>query len=134
MSNSDTGVVELRGVVKRFNSFTAIRRLDLTIKTGEFFTMLGASGCGKTTTLRLIAGFELPSEGRILIDGDDVSEVPAHLRPVHTVFQSYALFPHLSILDNVGFPLTVRRVPRKERLERARAALSPMIRLTKPSL
>ncbi|WP_457939876.1 ABC transporter ATP-binding protein [Mesorhizobium sp. 10J20-29] len=117
------GAVELRGVVKRFNTFTALRRMDLTIRQGEFFTMLGASGCGKTTTLRLIAGFELPTEGHILIDGQDVSDVPAHLRPVHTVFQSYALFPHLSILDNVSFPLTVRRVPRRQRLERARAAL-----------
>ncbi len=124
MSDTPTrGAVELRGIVKRFNNFTALRKMDLTIRQGEFFTLLGASGCGKTTTLRLIAGFELPTEGKVLIDGQDVSDVPAHRRPVHTVFQSYALFPHLSILDNVGFPLTVRRIRKRERLERARAAL-----------
>lgn len=115
--------VELRGVVKRYNAVTALCRMDLTIRQGEFFTLLGASGCGKTTTLRLIAGFELPTEGKVLIDGLDVSDVPAHMRSVHTVFQSYALFPHLSILDNVGFPLTVRRISKRERLARAHAAL-----------
>jgi spermidine/putrescine transport system ATP-binding protein len=115
--------VELRGVAKRFGTMTAIDRLDLTIRSGEFFTLLGASGCGKTTTLRLIAGFELPSEGQILISGQDVSEIPAYQRPVHTVFQSYALFPHLTILDNVAFPLRVRRLPRSEQRARAMAAL-----------
>ncbi|MCT8329076.1 ABC transporter ATP-binding protein [Albidovulum sediminis] len=116
-------VVELKGVEKRFAAFTALRRMDLTIREGEFFTLLGPSGCGKTTTLRLIAGFDLPSEGQILIAGQDVSNIPAHLRPVHTVFQNYALFPHMTVLDNVAFPLTVRRIGRAERLERARAAL-----------
>lgn len=115
--------VELRSVVKRFGSFTALKKMDLTIRQGEFFTLLGASGCGKTTTLRLIAGFELPSEGQVLIAGQDVSDVPAYQRPVHTVFQNYALFPHLNILENVGFPLRVRRLPRAERQERAKAAL-----------
>lgn len=115
--------VELRGVVKNFGTFTALRRMNLTIRQGEFFTLLGASGCGKTTTLRLIAGFDLPSEGQVLIAGQDVSDVPAYQRPVHTVFQNYALFPHLNILDNVGFPLRVRRLPKAERQERARAAL-----------
>ncbi|MEZ5796474.1 MAG: polyamine ABC transporter ATP-binding protein [Paracoccaceae bacterium] len=121
--NTLPAAVDLSGVVKRFGTMTAIDRLDLTIRPGEFFTLLGASGCGKTTTLRLIAGFELPSEGRILIDGQDVSDVPAHQRPVHTVFQSYALFPHLTIRDNVAFPLRVKGTPRAERLERAQAAL-----------
>ncbi len=116
-------VVELKGVEKRFGTFTALQRMDLTIREGEFFTLLGPSGCGKTTTLRLIAGFELPSDGQILIAGQDVSQVPAHLRPVHTVFQNYALFPHMSVLDNVAFPLTVRRMAKAQRLERARAAL-----------
>ena len=116
-------VVELKGVEKRFGAVTALRRMDLTIHEGEFFTMLGPSGCGKTTTLRLIAGFELPSDGQILISGQDVSNVPAHLRPVHTVFQNYALFPHLTVLGNVAFPLTVRRLGKSERVERARAAL-----------
>lgn len=116
-------VVELKAVEKRFGSFTALKRMDLTIREGEFFTMLGPSGCGKTTTLRLIAGFELPSDGQILIAGQDVSNVPAHLRPVHTVFQNYALFPHMSVLDNVAFPLTVQRIGKAERRERSRAAL-----------
>jgi len=129
MPNSDKGparpkaVVELKGVEKRFAAFTALRRMDLTIHEGEFFTLLGPSGCGKTTTLRLIAGFDLPSEGQILIAGQDVSNIPAHLRPVHTVFQNYALFPHMTVLDNVAFPLTVRRIGKAARLERARAAL-----------
>lgn len=117
------GAVELRGVVKRFHTFTALRQIDLCIREGEFFTLLGPSGCGKTTTLRLIAGFELPSEGQILIDGQDVSDVPAHLRPVHTVFQNYALFPHLNVVDNVAFPLAVRRIPKRKRQEMARGAL-----------
>lgn len=115
--------VELRGAVKRFGSFTALKKMDLSIRQGEFFTLLGASGCGKTTTLRLIAGFELPSEGQVLIAGQDVSDVPAYQRPVHTVFQNYALFPHLNILENVGFPLRVRGLPKAERQERAKAAL-----------
>ncbi len=115
--------VDLRGVTKRFGAVTAVDRLDLTIRSGEFFTMLGASGCGKTTTLRLIAGFDMPSEGQILISGQDVSEVPAYQRPVHTVFQSYALFPHMTILDNVAFPLKVRRLTRAEQRDRAMAAL-----------
>jgi spermidine/putrescine ABC transporter ATP-binding subunit len=115
--------VELRNVTKRFGDYVAVRDIDLTIRKGEFFTMLGASGCGKTTTLRLIAGFELPSEGQVLIDGRDMTDSPAYARPVHTVFQSYALFPHLNILENVAFPLRVRRLPKTERNERARAAL-----------
>ncbi|AMY70927.1 ABC transporter ATP-binding protein [Frigidibacter mobilis] len=115
--------VELRNVTKRFGDYVAVRDIDLTIRKGEFFTMLGASGCGKTTTLRLIAGFELPSEGQVLIGGQNMTDSPAYARPVHTVFQSYALFPHLNILENVAFPLRVRRLPKAERNERARAAL-----------
>jgi len=115
--------VELRNVTKRFGDYVAVRDINLTIHKGEFFTMLGASGCGKTTTLRLIAGFELPSEGRVMIGGQDMSDSPAYARPVHTVFQSYALFPHLSILENVAFPLRIRRLPKAERNARARAAL-----------
>src|SRR3954464_781204 len=97
--------VELVGVTKRFGDFTAVRELDLTVASGEFFTLLGPSGCGKTTTLRMVAGFERPSEGRILIDGVDVADLPPFRRPTNTVFQSYALFPHLSVEDNVAFGL-----------------------------
>jgi len=106
--------VELRGVTKRFGDVVAVRDLDLDIAAGEFFTLLGPSGCGKTTTLRLVAGFEQPNEGSILIDGIDVAGLPAHRRPTNTVFQSYALFPHLSVGDNVAFGLKRKRVSRTE--------------------
>jgi spermidine/putrescine transport system ATP-binding protein len=106
--------VELRGVTKRFGDVVAVRDLDLDIAAGEFFTLLGPSGCGKTTTLRLVAGFEQPNEGSILIDGVDVAGLPAHRRPTNTVFQSYALFPHLSVGDNVAFGLKRKRVSRTE--------------------
>jgi spermidine/putrescine transport system ATP-binding protein len=106
--------VELQGVTKRFGDFTAVRGLDLAFERGEFFTLLGPSGCGKTTTLRMVAGFEQPSEGRILIDGIDVADLPPFRRPTNTVFQSYALFPHLSVEDNVAFGLRRKRVPKAE--------------------
>ena len=106
--------VRLEGVVKRFGDFTAVRHLDLDVARGEFFTLLGPSGCGKTTTLRMVAGFEEPTEGRILLDGVDVSGLPAFKRPTNTVFQSYALFPHLSVERNVAFGLERRKVGKDE--------------------
>ena len=102
--------LELVGIQKRFPGFTAIEELDLTIPAGSFFALLGPSGCGKTTTLRLVAGLEEPTRGRILIGGTDVTETKAHQRPVNTVFQSYALFPHMSIIENVAFGLKRRRI------------------------
>ena len=102
--------LELVGIQKRFPGFTAIEELDLTIPAGSFFALLGPSGCGKTTTLRLVAGLEEPTAGRILIGGKDVTDTKAHQRPVNTVFQSYALFPHMSIIDNVSFGLKRRRI------------------------
>jgi spermidine/putrescine transport system ATP-binding protein len=102
--------VRLDGVSKSFGEFEAVRSLDLDIASGEFFTLLGPSGCGKTTTLRMIAGFEDPTGGRVLIDGEDVAGLPAHQRPTNTVFQSYALFPHLSVGDNVAFGLRRQRI------------------------
>lgn len=102
--------LELIGIQKRFPGFTAIEELDLTIPAGSFFALLGPSGCGKTTTLRLVAGLEEPTQGRILIGGTDVTSTKAHERPVNTVFQSYALFPHMSIIDNVSFGLKRRRI------------------------
>ncbi|MBL3689186.1 ABC transporter ATP-binding protein [Leucobacter chromiireducens] len=102
--------LELVGIQKRFPGFTAIEHLDLTIPAGSFFALLGPSGCGKTTTLRLVAGLEDPTEGRILIGGTDVSALKPHKRPVNTVFQSYALFPHMTILENVAFGLRRRKI------------------------
>jgi len=106
--------VSLDSVSKRFGSVEAVRSLDLDIRRGEFFTLLGPSGCGKTTTLRMIAGFEEPTGGRVLIDGEDMQGMPPFRRPTNTVFQSYALFPHLSVEDNVAFGLKRKRVPRDE--------------------
>ncbi len=100
-----SGVVELVGLVKRFGDTNAVDDIDLHIDDGEFFSLLGPSGCGKTTTLRLIAGFERPDSGAILIDGVDMATTPPHKRPVNTVFQSYALFPHMTVAENVGFGL-----------------------------
>lgn len=102
--------LELIGIQKRFPGFTAIEHLDLTIPAGSFFALLGPSGCGKTTTLRLVAGLEDPTEGKILLGGRDVTALKPHKRPVNTVFQSYALFPHMTILENVAFGLRRRSI------------------------
>ena len=106
--------VELRGVTKRFGEFTAVDGIDLEIGSGEFFTLLGPSGCGKTTSLRMIAGFEEITEGQVLIDGEDVAGTPPFRRPTNTVFQSYALFPHLTVADNVAFGLKRKKVDKGE--------------------
>ncbi len=118
------GSIELEGLTKRFgHGIAAVDDIDLHVTSGEFFSLLGPSGCGKTTTLRLIAGFEQPTAGRILLDGADVSAVPAHKRKVNTVFQSYALFPFLSVFDNVAFGLRHAGVTRGELRTRVGAAL-----------
>ena len=106
--------VELREVTKQFGDFTAVDDLSLAIGEGEFFTLLGPSGCGKTTTLRMVAGFEEATEGQVLIDGADVVGLPPYRRPTNTVFQSYALFPHLSVSDNVAFGLRRKKVDKAE--------------------
>ena len=106
--------VRLDRVVKRFGDFTAVRGVNLDIQRGEFFTLLGPSGCGKTTTLRMVAGFEEPTEGQILLDGENVAGLPAFKRPTNTVFQSYALFPHLSVERNVAFGLERQGVAKQE--------------------
>ncbi|HEX7293318.1 MAG TPA: ABC transporter ATP-binding protein [Solirubrobacterales bacterium] len=110
-------------VSKRFGDLLAVDSLDLQLSQGEFFTLLGPSGCGKTTTLRMIAGFEQPSEGAIQIEGADVAGLPPHRRPTNTVFQSYALFPHMNVEDNVAFGLRRKRVPKKEIGQRVAAEL-----------
>jgi len=127
-SDSSLPAVELIDVCKSFDTATEARGLvvdhmSLQIRQGEFFTFLGPSGCGKTTTLRIIAGFEKPTSGRLLLSGNDVVNLPPHQRNVNTVFQSYALFPHLSVEDNVGFGLDVKRVARAERNDRIKKAL-----------
>jgi spermidine/putrescine transport system ATP-binding protein len=116
------GSIELSGLTKRFGEI-AVDNIDLTVASGEFFSLLGPSGCGKTTTLRLIAGFEQPTSGRILLDGVDVSDVPPHRRNVNTVFQSYALFPFLSVFDNVAFGLRHQKVGKAELKRRVDEAL-----------
>jgi putative spermidine/putrescine transport system ATP-binding protein len=115
--------VELVEVSRHFGAVRAVDRVSLAIEDGEFFSMLGPSGSGKTTCLRLIAGFELPGEGRVLLHGEDASRLPPYERDVNTVFQDYALFPHLTVLENVAYGLAVRGVGRAERSRRAEAAL-----------
>jgi spermidine/putrescine transport system ATP-binding protein len=118
MSRNGSVGIAVEGVRKRFGRVAAVDDVTLTIAEGEFFSMLGPSGCGKTTTLRMIAGFEVPDEGRILLQGRDVTTVAPAQRPVNMVFQQYALFPHMSIVDNIAFGLKVKRVPRDEHRRR----------------
>ena len=110
--------ITLEGVSKRFGSHVAVHELSITIGDGEFFSLLGPSGCGKTTTLRMIAGFEQPDTGRLLLYGEDVTALTPNRRRVNMVFQQYALFPHMSIYDNVAFGLRVKRVPKSEHRDR----------------
>ena len=115
--------IQLDGVTKRFGSHTAVDDISLNIEKGEFFSLLGPSGCGKTTTLRMLAGFEQPSEGEILLEGESVSDVPPYERNVNTVFQSYALFEHLNVADNVAFGLKRKKVDSDEIKTRVAEAL-----------
>jgi putative spermidine/putrescine transport system ATP-binding protein len=114
MKSATAPAVELQGVSKRFDAVEAVRELTLTIGRGELLTLLGPSGCGKTTLLNMIAGFEEPSAGKVVIDGQDVTAVPPYLRDTGMVFQSYALFPHMNIFDNVAFGLRMRKRPKAE--------------------
>jgi putative spermidine/putrescine transport system ATP-binding protein len=120
--------IRLRALVKRYGDVAAVDGIDLDVRRGEFFTLLGPSGSGKTTTLRLIAGFERPDAGTVELAGADVSDRPPFARDVNTVFQDYALFPHLSVADNVGYGLRIRKVPKAERERRVAGALE-MVRL-----
>ena len=121
--------VALDGVVKRFDDVTAVKNVSLDIADGEFFSLLGPSGCGKTTTLRMIAGLEFPTEGSIRIFGEEMALRPPNERPVNTVFQSYALFPHMSVADNVGFGLLMRKTPREE-IQRRVADVIELVQLS----
>src|SRR4051795_6403210 len=106
--------IRLEGVAKSFGTFTAVKRVDFTVDHGAFFVILGPSGCGKTTTLRMTAGLELPTAGRILLDGEDVTALPASARDIAFVFQLFALYPHMNVRRNIGFPLSAQGVPRAE--------------------
>ena len=115
--------VRIAGLRKSYGEVTAVDGVDLEIGRGEFFTLLGPSGSGKTTTLRVIAGFELPDEGKVELGGKDVSRLPPYARDVNTVFQDYALFPHMTVQENIEYGLRVKKVPRAERRQRAGEAL-----------
>ena len=121
-----SAAVSFQGVARRFGSVRAVDGVDLDVAEGEFFAMLGPSGSGKTTCLRLIAGFERPDEGRVRLFGADVTQTPPYRRPVNTVFQDYALFPHLSVIDNVAYGLMIAGVAKAERRRRAEEALAMM--------
>ncbi|MFD5226278.1 ABC transporter ATP-binding protein [Microbacterium sp. NPDC058342] len=121
--SAPSGGVEIAGVTKTYGDAVAVDDLSLTIRPGEFLSLLGPSGCGKTTTLRMIAGFEHPDSGDIRISGRSVLSLPAHRREVNTVFQAYALFPHMTVAENVAYGLQQRRVPKAEQRERVAAAL-----------
>lgn len=108
-------ILEFKGLCRTFeDGFTAVEDFNLTIKRGEFVTFLGPSGCGKTTTLRMVAGFDLPTSGEVLLNGQDITKLPPNERPINTVFQRYALFPHLNIYDNVAFGLKLKKLPKEQ--------------------
>ena len=124
MDTLRTPLLELRRLTKRFGEFAAVDDLSLDIASGEFLTLLGASGSGKTTTLRMIAGFERPTAGDILMGGAPIGALPPFKRDINTVFQHYALFPHMSVRENIGYGLRMRGVPAAEREERVTEALA----------
>ena len=129
VSGSRDDVITIDHVIKRFGGYVAVQDANFAIARGEFFSLLGPSGCGKTTTLRMIAGFEQPTEGRILLDGKDVSRVPPYHRNVNTVFQHYALFPHMNVADNVAFGPRSQRIAEAETQRRVTQLLD-VVRLT----
>ncbi len=122
-ASAEPPALELRGITKSFAGKPAVRAVDLQVNTGEFVSIVGPSGCGKTTTLQMVGGFQRPDSGSILIHGEAVDTLPPNKRDIGMVFQSYALFPHMTCVENVAYGLKMRKVPRKERIERALAAL-----------
>src|SRR5262244_707091 len=125
---ADMTIVELKKVTKRFGDTEVVKAIDLAVEKGEFLTFLGPSGCGKTTTLRMIGGFEQPTSGSILLAGKDVVDLPPYRRDVNTVFQSYALFPHMTVAENVAYGLEQKRVPKNEIRTRVQDVLA-MVRM-----
>jgi spermidine/putrescine transport system ATP-binding protein len=121
--------IELHQVTKRFAEFEAVKQLNLTIGKGEFFSIVGPSGCGKTTTLKMIAGFEYPTEGSIILSGQEVKHLPPYKRNVNTVFQNYALFPHMNVFQNVAYPLKIAKVAKNEIIKRVAQSLE-MVSMT----
>lgn len=107
-------ILELHGIYKSFDGTPVLKGIGLQVERGEFITLLGSSGCGKTTTLRIIAGLEAPDQGRVLLEGKDMTDVEPNKRDVNTVFQSYALFPHMNVEQNVGYALKLRKRPKGE--------------------
>jgi spermidine/putrescine ABC transporter ATP-binding subunit len=120
---TDQPIISFRGITKRYGQVTAVDNVTLDIKAGEFFALLGPSGCGKTTLLRMLAGFEIPTEGQVLIDGQDMAGIEPNKRPINMVFQSYAVFPHMSVADNVAYGLKIDGVAKAERAARVQEAL-----------
>ena len=116
-------ILQLRQIQKSFDNTEVLKGIDLEVAQGEFITLLGASGCGKTTTLRIIAGLELPDAGQVILEGQDITNREPNKRDVNTVFQNYALFPHMNVSDNVGYGLKIRKVPKAEIAERVERAL-----------
>ena len=126
MEEKAKNIIELKNICKVYddNGFKAVDDFNLEVKRGEFVTFLGPSGCGKTTTLRMIAGFEMPSSGKILLNGEDISQLPANKRPINTVFQRYALFPHMNIYDNIAFGLKLKKLSKDEIKKKVKRVLS----------
>ena len=124
MKKTPENILEFKHLSRTFeDGFTAVDDFNLSIKRGEFVTFLGPSGCGKTTTLRMLAGFDAPTGGEILLNGEDITRLPANERPINTVFQRYALFPHLNIFDNIAFGLKLKKLPKAEIIKKVKRAL-----------
>jgi spermidine/putrescine transport system ATP-binding protein len=126
---SETSAIQVENLVRRFGDVVALDHVNITIRKGEFFSLLGPSGCGKTTLLRIIGGLDMPDEGVVRIGGTDMREIPAHKRPVNTVFQSYALFPHMSVRDNIAFGLRMKKVSKPEIADRVKRVMD-MVEIT----